>query len=82
MMGAMRDALRFGAGNNPQSPIQLTNSQGQSVAFQLAFDRSSGRLKLNLPRMPNLGELKEIRVSNVVRAETKVPFEFQDLPMP
>jgi hypothetical protein len=29
-----------------------------------------------------MGDLKEIRFSSIVRARTKVAFEFHDLPMP
>jgi hypothetical protein len=61
MMPAMRDAMRFAGGNDPQSPIQLIDSNGQTATYQLTFDRGSGRLKLNVPRMPNVAELKEIR---------------------
>jgi len=46
------------------------------------FDRDSGRLKLRVQQMPQIGEMKEVRVSNIIRARTKIPFEFQDLPMP
>jgi hypothetical protein len=79
---AMRDSLGFGGGTDPRSPIQLIGSRGQIIAFQLMFDRDSGRLKLTAFRPPNRGEIKELRLWNVVRAQTDVPFEFQDLPMP
>jgi len=81
MMLAMSVASRSGGGD-PQSPIQLINAQGQSVFHQSMFDANSGRLKLIVHRMPQVGEIKEIRISNIVRAKTKISFEFQDLPMP
>ncbi|MFI5456753.1 MAG: hypothetical protein ACHRXM_15005 [Isosphaerales bacterium] len=82
--GARNMAIAMGGtgGENPQSPIQLINTGGQNMFFQLMFDRDSGRLKLRVHQMPQMGEMKEIRVSNIIRARTKIPFEFQDLPMP
>jgi len=78
----MMIAMGGAGGNNPQSPIQLINSQGQNMFYQSMFDRDSGRLKLRVQQMPQIGEMKEVRVSNIIRARTKIPFEFQDLPMP
>ena len=70
------------AGGDPQSPIQLISTQGQSMLYQSMFDPNSGRLRLNVHRLPQMGEIKEIRISNIIRAKTKIWFEFQDLPMP
>jgi len=80
-MIAMSTPMRS-TGGDPQSPIQLINAQGQSMFYQSMLDRDSGRLKLNMLQMPQMGEMKEIRVSNIIRARTTVSFEFQDLPMP
>jgi hypothetical protein len=37
---------------------------------------------LNVNRSPQMGDVKEIRISSIVRARTRVAFEFHDLPMP
>ncbi len=82
-MGGFSTPQRFGAGNDPQSPIQIINTRGQDVFLQAVCDRDAGRLTLNVPQQTQpIGEIKEIRVSSIVRAKTKVPFAFRDLPMP
>jgi hypothetical protein len=65
-----------------QWPIQILTSTGQNTFFQTSIGPESGRLILRLNQMPQLGEAKEIRISSIVRATAKIPFEFHDLPMP
>jgi len=78
----MTTAMGGAGGDNPQSPIQLNNSQGQNMLYQSMLDHDSGRLKLIVRQFPQMGQVKELRISNIVRAKTKISFEFQDLPMP
>jgi hypothetical protein len=64
------------------SPVQVIMSQGQTAMCRESIDRDSGRLTLTFPRVPQMGEAKEIRISSLIRTTTSVPFEFRDLPMP
>jgi hypothetical protein len=63
-------------------PIQVVDSTGQNVFFQATVDRDSGRVTLHMPPRPGMAQAKEIRVSSLVRATVKIPFEFTNLPMP
>jgi hypothetical protein len=81
MMGGMVQGAGFGF-NNSQAPIEVITSQGQNASFQTSVDRDSGRVTLMVNHAPQMGDLKEIRFSSIVRARTKVAFEFHDLPMP
>ena len=81
MMGGMVQGPGFGF-NNSQGPIEVITSQGQNALFQTSVDRDSGRVTLMVNHAPQMGDLKEIRFSSIVRARTKVAFEFHDLPMP
>jgi len=72
---------RFG-GDMSGWPIVVRTSRGQNAYSQTSIDRDSGRVTLRVTQMPQAGEPKEIRISSVVRATAKVPFEFHDLPMP
>jgi hypothetical protein len=81
MMGGMVQGPGFGF-NNSQAPIEVITSQGQNALFQTSVDRDSGRVTLNVNHAPQMGDLKEIHISSIVRARTKVAFEFHDLPMP
>ncbi len=69
-------------GDASQGSIQILTSTGQNTFYQTSIDRDSGRVTLSFPQMPQMGEAKEIRISSIVRATAKVPFEFHDLPMP
>ncbi len=70
-------------GNDPsQWPIQILTSTGQSIFYQTSVDRDSRRVSLRLNQMPQMGEIKEIRISSIIRASATIPFEFHDLPMP
>jgi hypothetical protein len=81
MMGGMVQGPGFGF-NNSQGPIEVITSQGQNAFFQTSVDRDSGRVTLNVNRSTQIGDVKEIRISSIVRARTRVAFEFHDLPMP
>jgi len=72
---------RFG-GEVAGWPFVVRTSNGQNVFTQASIDRDSGRVTLRVPQMPQPGEAKEIRISSIVRATAKIPFEFHDLPMP
>ncbi len=72
---------RFGT-DPSQWPIQILTSTGQSSFYQTSIDQDSGHVTFRFPQMPQLGEAKEIRISSIVRAGAKIPFEFHDLPMP
>ena len=39
-------------------------------------------MTLGLPPINEMNQAKEIRISSIVRATAKIPFEFHDLPMP
>ncbi len=82
-------ARMMGPGFGPRSggdmsgwPIVVRTSRGQNVFSQTSIDRDSGRVTLRVTQMPQPGEAKEIRISSMVRATAKIPFEFHDLPMP
>ena len=72
---------RFGT-DPSQWPIQILTSTGQSSFYQTSIDQDSGHVTFRFPQMPQLGEAEEIRISSIVRAGAKIPFEFHDLPMP
>jgi hypothetical protein len=76
MMGGMVQGPGF------EGPIEVITSQGHNALFQTSVDRDSGRVTLMVNHVPQLGDLKEIRFSSIVRARTKVAFEFHNLPMP
>jgi len=63
-------------------PIVVRTSRGQNAFSQMSIDRDSRRVTLRVTQMPQPGEAKEIRISSIVRATAKIPFEFHDLPMP
>lgn len=69
-------------GDASQWPIQVLTSKGQNVFSQTSFDWDSGRVTLRVARVPQPGEAREIRISSIVRAAAKIPFELHDLPMP
>jgi hypothetical protein len=69
-------------GNVSQWPIQVLASRGQNVFYQTSIDWDSGRVTLRVTQMPQPGEPKEIRISSMIRASARIPFEFHDLPMP
>jgi hypothetical protein len=69
-------------GDASQGSVQVLTSTGQNAFYQTSIDRDSGRVTLTVPRTPQMSEAKEIRISSIVRATAKVPFEFHDLPMP
>ncbi len=80
MMGAgmgvrvARDTSQWG--------IQVVTSKGRNLFAQTTIDWDSGTVTLRLTQMPQQGDLKEVRISGMVRASAKIPFEFHDLPMP
>ena len=79
--GYARPTIRRGFvqpfGNDPsQWPIQVLTSTGQSIFYQTSIDRDSGGVTLRLNQMPQMGEAKEIRISSIIRASAKIPFEF------
>jgi len=81
--GMMGRSLGTQLGSNPsQSAIQIVTSNGQELFCQTKIDRDSGRVTLGLAPTNQLNEAKEIRISSIVRATAKIPFEFHDLPMP
>jgi hypothetical protein len=69
-------------GDPSRGQIQILTSTGQSASYQTSIDSDAGRLTLRVLQVPQMGEIKEIRISSVIRAVAKVPFEFHDLPMP
>ena len=72
-------------GSNPsqfQSAIQILTSNGQELFCETKIDRDSGRVTLRFPPTNEMNQAKEIRISSIVRATAKIPFEFHDLPMP
>ncbi len=79
-MGALRMGPGPAAGS--QAPVQVITSTGQTAYCQMSLAGDSGRMILRVTRMPEMGEIKEIRIATMVRAKTQVPFEFHDLPMP
>ena len=84
---AARGGMMAGMGNprfggDARSPIQVIDSRGQNVFFQSTIDRDSGRVTLRMPNLPQVGAIKEVRLSSIIRAKAKIPFEFTDLPMP
>ena len=74
--------FRSFGGTPSQWPIRIVTATGQDVHFQTSIDQDSGAVTLRTIRMPQMAEAKEIRISGVIRAATKIPFEFRDLPMP
>jgi hypothetical protein len=80
MMG--QGFIRSFGGDPSRWPIQVLTSTGQSAFFQPSIGQASGRVTLRLNQMPQMGEVKEIRISSIVRATAMVSFEFHDLPMP
>ncbi len=81
--GMIRRGFVGPIGNDPSHwPIRILTSTGQSTYYQTSVDRESGRVTLRLNQMPQMDEVKEIRISSIIRASTKVPFEFHELPMP
>jgi len=72
---------RFG-GDTSQWSIVVRTSTGQNAFSQTSIDWDSGRVTLRVTQMPQPGEAKEIRISSIVRATAKIPFEFHDLLMP
>ncbi len=69
-------------GDMSHGPIQILTSTGHYVFYQISIDRDSGRVTLTLPHVTQMVDVKEIQISSIVRAATKIPFEFHDLPMP
>jgi hypothetical protein len=81
--GMMGGGLEPRMGSDPsQWPIQLLTANGQYVFCATKIDRDSGRVTLTLPPMNQMNDASEIRISSIVRAIAKIPFEFHDLPMP
>ena len=70
-------------GSDPSlSAIQILTSNGQHLFCEPRIDRDSGCVTIGLPPMNEMNQAKEIRISSIVRAMAKIPFEFHDLPMP
>ena len=87
VIGARAGIMRPGFGPRPAGdtsgwPIVVRTSSGQNAFYQTTIDRESGRVTLRVTQMPQPGEAKEIRISSIIRATAKIPFEFHDLPMP
>jgi hypothetical protein len=82
MMGGRGFGRPPGVGAGPNWPIQVLTSKGQNAFTQTSIDRDSGRLTLRVPPIRQLGEITEIRISSIISATAKIPFEFHDLPMP
>ncbi len=85
--GAPLRKLARGFGSRPgvttsHSPIEVRTSGGQNAFSNTSVDWESGRVTLRVIPTPQWGDAKEIRISSIVRATAKVPFEFHDLPMP
>ena len=85
--GAPVSKLARGFGSRPgvatsHSPIQVRTSGGQNAFSNTSVDWESGRVTLRVMPTPQWGEAKEIRISSIIRATAKIPFEFHDLPMP
>jgi hypothetical protein len=80
--GMMGRGFRPGNANPAHAPIQIVSSNGQYLFYNTSVDRDSGRVTLRIMGMNPINEPKELRISSVVRATTKIPFEFHDLPMP
>ncbi len=69
--------------DSPLSRIQVVDSRGQVTVSQFAgSQQGSGPVTLRLALSPQSGVSKEIRLWSIVRATAKIPFEFNDLPMP
>jgi hypothetical protein len=64
------------------SPVEVRTSGGQIAFSNTSVDWESGRVTLRVIPTPQWGEAKEIRISSIIRATAKIPFEFHDLPMP
>jgi hypothetical protein len=76
----------LGGGIGPHSPmsrIQVVDAQGKDSFSQIGgSQQGSGPLTLRLTHTPGSGASKEIRLWSIVRTTAKIPFEFENLPMP
>ncbi len=69
--------------NVQQLPVEVVDARGQLVPwFQSSYDAESGRVVLTLPVPLQAAPLKELRYYTLNRANTSIPFEFADVPMP
>ncbi|MGO9467713.1 MAG: hypothetical protein ACLQIB_37990 [Isosphaeraceae bacterium] len=69
--------------NVQQLPIEIFDARGQMVPwFQSTFDAESARVVLTLPLPLQGAPLKELRYYTLNRANTSIPFEFANIPMP
>lgn len=62
--------------------IQAIMSGGRNASYHASVSRGAGGITLRVNTLPQLGELKELRISERISAVAKVPFEFRELPMP
>jgi hypothetical protein len=82
--GVGRRLLHGGIGPDcPLARIQVVDSRGQDTFTESGgSQQGSGPVTLRLAPSPRSGESTEIRLWSVVSAAAKIPFEFDDLPMP
>jgi hypothetical protein len=67
----------------PLSRIQVVDSRGQdTVSLSASVQQGSGPVTLKLAPSQQSGMSKEIRLWSIVHATARIPFEFNDLPMP
>jgi hypothetical protein len=85
--GAPVGRMARGFGGRPgvatsHSPIEVRTTGGQNAFSNMSVDWESGRVTLRVIPTPQFGDAEEIRISSIIRATAKIPFEFHDLPMP
>jgi len=69
--------------NVQQLPIEIVDGRGQMVPwFQSSYDAENSRVVLTVPIPLQAAPLKELRYYTLNRANTSVPFEFANIPMP
>jgi hypothetical protein len=69
--------------NVQQLPIEILDARGQLVPwFQSSYDAETAHVVLTLPVPLQGAPLKELRYYTLNRANTGIPFEFTNVPMP
>lgn len=69
--------------NVQQLPIEIVDTRGQMITWsQSSYDAESGHVVLTVPNDMPAAPLKELRYFTLNRAETSIPFEFSNIPMP
>jgi hypothetical protein len=66
-----------------QQQVDVVDAQGRPMPwYQTGFDAENGRLTMTFPVQDPGMKPAELRYYGLVRAETEVPFQFNDLPLP